>query len=104
MIDDILLEAEDKMDKAVTVAQEDFAAIRTGRANPAMFSKIVVDYYGAPTPLQQLASFAAPEARMMIVTPMTSRSSTRSSELSGTPTSGSTPPPTATSCGWRYPS
>ena len=70
MIDDTLLEAEDKMDKAVAVAQEDFAAIRTGRANPAMFNKITVDYYGTPTPLQQLASFAAPEARMMIVTPV----------------------------------
>lgn len=69
MIDDTLLEAEDKMDKAVAVASEDFAAIRTGRANPAMFNKITVDYYGTQTPLQQLASFAAPEARMMIVTP-----------------------------------
>lgn len=69
MIDDTLLEAEDKMDKAVAVAQEDFAAIRTGRPNPAMFAKITVDYYGTPTPVQQLASFASPEARMMIVTP-----------------------------------
>lgn len=69
MIDDTLLTAEDKMDKAITVAQEDFATIRTGRANPAMFNKITVDYYGSPTPLLQLASFAAPEARMMIVTP-----------------------------------
>ena len=69
MIDDILLEAEDKMEKAIAVAREEFQAIRTGRANPAMFNKIVIDYYGAPTPLNQLASFAAPEARMMIVTP-----------------------------------
>lgn len=69
MIDDTLLEAEDKMDKAVGVAQEEFAAIRTGRPNPAMFSKIVVDYYGTPTPVQQLASFASPEAMMMIITP-----------------------------------
>lgn len=69
MIDDTLLEAEEKMDKAVEVAKEDFAAIRTGRANPAMFSKIMVDYYGAPTPLQQLASFQTPEARVVIVNP-----------------------------------
>lgn len=69
MIDETLLEAEEKMDKAVQVAKEDFAAIRTGRANPAMFSKIMVDYYGAPTPLQQLASFAIPEARVVIITP-----------------------------------
>jgi len=69
VIDDTLLEAEEKMEKAVEVAKEDFAAIRTGRANPAMFSKIMVDYYGSPTPLQQLASFQAPEARMVIVSP-----------------------------------
>ncbi|MCB7137693.1 ribosome recycling factor [Cellulosimicrobium marinum] len=69
MIDETLLEAEEKMDKAVEVAKEDFATIRTGRANPAMFSKITVDYYGAPTPLQQLASFQTPEARTIIVSP-----------------------------------
>jgi ribosome recycling factor len=69
MIDDTLLEAEDKMEKAVEVAKEDFAAIRTGRANPAMFAKIVVDYYGAMTPVNQLASFTTPEARMVIVSP-----------------------------------
>jgi len=69
VIDETLLEAEEKMEKAVEVAKEDFAAIRTGRANPAMFSKIMVDYYGAPTPLQQLASFQIPEARTVIITP-----------------------------------
>ncbi|MDQ1294819.1 MAG: ribosome recycling factor [Actinomycetota bacterium] len=69
MIEETLLSAGDKMDKAVEVAREDFAGIRTGRANPAMFSKIMVDYYGAPTPLQQLASFTTPEARTVIVTP-----------------------------------
>ena len=69
MIDDTLLEAEEKMEKAIEVAKEDFAAIRTGRANPAMFSKIMVDYYGSPTPLQQLASFQTPEARTVIVSP-----------------------------------
>lgn len=69
MIDDKLLEAEEKMEKAVEVAKEDFAAIRTGRAHPAMFSKVMVDYYGAPTPLNQLASFHIPEPRMVLVTP-----------------------------------
>lgn len=69
MIDEILLEAEEKMDKAVEVAKEDFATIRTGRANAAMFSKIVVDYYGAPTPLQQLASFNVTEARTILISP-----------------------------------
>jgi ribosome recycling factor len=69
VIDETLFEAEEKMEKAVDVAKEDFAAIRTGRANPAMFSKILVDYYGALTPLQQLASFQTPEARTVIVSP-----------------------------------
>ncbi len=69
MIDDTLLEAEEKMEKAVLVAKEDFGAIRTGRAHPAMFAKIMVDYYGAMTPVNQLASFQAPEPRMAIVTP-----------------------------------
>ncbi len=69
MIDDTLLEAEEKMEKAVDVAKEDFAAIRTGRANPAMFSKIMVEYYGSPTPLQQLASFQIPEARTVVISP-----------------------------------
>ena len=69
MIDETLLEAEEKMDKAVEVAKEDFGAIRTGRANPAMFTKLMVDYYGSPTPLQQLASFATPEARTIVISP-----------------------------------
>lgn len=69
MIDDALLDAEEKMEKAVSVAKEDFGAIRTGRATPAMFSKIVVEYYGTITAINQLASFQVPEARMAIVTP-----------------------------------
>lgn len=69
MIDETLLEAEEKMDKAVAVAKEDFAAIRTGRAHPAMFNKIMVDYYGTPTPVNQVASFQVPEPRMAVVTP-----------------------------------
>jgi ribosome recycling factor len=69
VIDETLLEAEEKMDKAVEVAKDEFAAIRTGRANPAMFSKIMVDYYGSPTPLQQLASMQIPEARTVLITP-----------------------------------
>ncbi len=69
MIEETLLEAEEKMEKAVAVAKDDFAAIRTGRAHPAMFAKIVADYYGALTPINQLASFAVPEPRMAIVTP-----------------------------------
>ncbi|MFY9331548.1 MAG: ribosome recycling factor [Candidatus Nanopelagicales bacterium] len=67
--DEILLEAEDKMDKAISVARDDFATIRTGRANPSMFAKVMVDYYGAMTPINQLASFQTPEARMILVTP-----------------------------------
>jgi len=69
MIADTMREAEAKMTKAITVAKEDFSAIRTGRANPAMFNKILADYYGAPTPVNQLASFHSPEPSLMVVTP-----------------------------------
>lgn len=69
MIEESLLEAEEKMEKAVEVAREDLAGIRTGRAHAGMFSKIEVDYYGAPTPLQQLASFTIPDARTVLVNP-----------------------------------
>ncbi|GAA1970397.1 ribosome recycling factor [Isoptericola halotolerans] len=69
MIDDTLLEAEEKMDTAIEFAKEQFAGIRTGRANSGMFSSIEVDYYGAPTPLQQLASFNIPDARTVLITP-----------------------------------
>ncbi|HEY6592513.1 MAG TPA: ribosome recycling factor [Asanoa sp.] len=69
MIDDTLLEAEERMDGAVEHAKEEFAAIRTGRANAAMFSKILIDYYGSPTPLTQMASIGTPEPRMAIIKP-----------------------------------
>jgi ribosome recycling factor len=69
MIADTLREAEEKMGKALAVAKEDFASIRTGRANPAMFNKILADYYGSPTPVNQLASFHSPEPSLMVVTP-----------------------------------
>jgi len=64
-----LSDANSKMDKAVVVAKEDFASIRTGRASPALFNKIMVDYYGTYTALSQLASIQVPEARMAIVSP-----------------------------------
>jgi ribosome recycling factor len=69
VIEETLFEAEEKMESAVEHAKEEFAAIRTGRANAAMFSKIVVDYYGAPTPVPQMASIGVPEPRMVIVKP-----------------------------------
>ena len=69
MINQTLSEADSKMAKAVEVTREDFAAIRTGRANPSMFHKLTADYYGSPTPLQQLASFTAPEPRVIIISP-----------------------------------
>jgi ribosome recycling factor len=69
VIDDVLLEAEEKMEKAVAVAKEEFAVIRTGRAHPAMFAKITAEYYGTQTPVNQLASFHIPEPRMVIIQP-----------------------------------
>jgi len=69
VIDDTLLEAEEKMEKAVVVAKEEFGTIRTGRAHPSMFGKITAEYYGTQTPVNQLASFHIPEPRMVIVQP-----------------------------------
>ncbi|NBU30100.1 MAG: ribosome recycling factor [Actinobacteria bacterium] len=69
MIDTILTECTEKMDKAIAVAREDFGTIRAGRANTSLFSKLIADYYGTPTPILQMASFAVPEARMVIITP-----------------------------------
>lgn len=69
MISDVLGEAGDKMAKAVEVAKDDFATVRTGRANPALFQKLNVEYYGTPTPLAQLASLQQPEARTLLITP-----------------------------------
>jgi ribosome recycling factor len=69
VIDETLLDAEEKMEKAVSVAKEDLSSVRTGRATPSMFSRIVVEYYGAPTPLNQVAGVSIPEARMVIIKP-----------------------------------
>ena len=69
MINDTLKDAEEKMAKAIEVAREDFTTIRAGRASTAMFSKIVVEYYGTMTPIQQVASISTPEARMAVVSP-----------------------------------
>ena len=69
MIEETLFDAEEKMDKAVAVAKEEFAGIRTGRAHPAMFAKITAEYYGTQTPVNQLASFHIPEPRMVVIQP-----------------------------------
>ena len=68
-IDEVLLDAEDKMDKAITVAREDFATIRTGRATSAMFNKVMVNYYDTFTPVNQLAGIQIPEPRSVLITP-----------------------------------
>jgi ribosome recycling factor len=92
VISQTLKDADSKMGKAVEVTREDFAAIRTGRANPSMFHKLTADYYGSPTPLQQLASFTAPEPRVIIINPYDASSlsaiekSIRDSDLGVNPT------------------
>jgi ribosome recycling factor len=69
VIEETLFDAEEKMEKAVSVARDDLASIRTGRANPGMFSRINIEYYGAMTPITQLSSINVPEARMVIIKP-----------------------------------
>jgi len=69
VINETLNEADQKMSKAVGVTREEFATIRAGRANPSMFAKLVAEYYGTPTPIQQLASFTSQDARTILVAP-----------------------------------
>jgi len=69
MISEILATATEKMGKAVEAAKDDFATVRTGRANPQLFQKLLVDYYGTPTPVGQLGSIQNPEARTIVITP-----------------------------------
>jgi ribosome recycling factor len=96
VIDETLFEAEEKMDKAVGVLRDDLASIRTGRATPQMFAKIVVDYYGAMTPVNQLATLTVPEPRMAVLSPYDKSSlnaiekAIRDSDLGVNPTSDGT--------------
>jgi ribosome recycling factor len=69
VIEETLADTADKMDRTIEAAKEDFATIRTGRANPGLYAKVMVDYYGSLTPLQQLAQFATPDARTILITP-----------------------------------
>ena len=69
MIDETLFDAEEKMEKAVSVARDDLSSIRTGRANPGMFSRLTIDYYGSATPITQLSSINVPEARLVVLKP-----------------------------------
>jgi len=69
VIDETLFEAEEKMEKAIGVARDELGGIRTGRATPNAFARLLVDYYGAPTPIPQLASVNIPEARMAVIKP-----------------------------------
>jgi len=69
VIDETLLEAMDKMDKAVEHTQSQFSTVRTGRATPSLVERISVEYYGAPVPLQQIASISVPEARQLLIKP-----------------------------------
>jgi ribosome recycling factor len=93
VIDETLLDAEEKMEKAVAHSREEFSTIRTGRATPAMFAKIGADYYGAWTPLSQLASINIPEPRMAVISPFDKSAlnaiekSIRDSDLGVNPTS-----------------
>jgi ribosome recycling factor len=96
MIDEVLLDAEEKMEKAVSVARDDLATVRTGRANPGMFSRIAIDYYGATTPITQLSSINVPDARLVVIKPYDSgqlheiENAIRSSDLGVNPTNDGT--------------
>src|ERR1700745_1713001 len=92
MIDEVLFDAEEKMVKAVSVARDDMSRIPTGGANPGVFSRMVIDYYGASTPITQLASINVPEARLVVIKPYEANQlrniedAIRNSDLGGNPT------------------
>jgi ribosome recycling factor len=69
VIAELLDDAQERMTKSVEATRQEFGSVRTGRASPSLLDRITVDYYGAPTPLRQLATVSAPEARMLTVTP-----------------------------------
>ena len=69
MTNELLADAKERMHKSVQATNGEFGSVRTGRASPALLDRIVVDYYGAPTPLKQLATINAPEARLLTVQP-----------------------------------
>lgn len=69
MVNEILRDAEERMDKAIESLEQDFRTLRTGRASPALLDRVRVDYYGSPTPVNQLASIGAPEARLLVIKP-----------------------------------
>jgi len=69
MIEEILMDAEDRMQKTIEVLRKDFASLRAGRANPAILDKVQVDYYGVPTPINQIANVTAPEPRLLVIQP-----------------------------------
>lgn len=69
MIDDILLESEERMTASVEHTREELVTIRTGRANPAMFNGVIAEFYGVPTPIPQMATISVPEPRMLIIKP-----------------------------------
>ena len=69
MIDDFLGDATQRMDKSVEATHEHFNSVRTGRATPALLDRITIDYYGTPTPLKNLATISAPEARLLTIQP-----------------------------------
>lgn len=68
-VDSALKAASEKMDKAIAVLKDELAGVRTGRATPALLQRVVVDYYGTPVPIQQLASFSVPEPRTLVISP-----------------------------------
>jgi len=69
MIADVLRDAESRMEKAIDALRRDLASVRTGRANPSLVERVTVDYYGTPTPLNQMAGISVPEARLLVIQP-----------------------------------
>ena len=99
MIEEILAEAGEKMEKTIEATKTEFAKVRTGRVNPAIFSGLTAEYYGAPTPLQQLVSFNVEDARTVKIVPF----DVTALAAIETPTWALTPATTAPQSAWSCP-
>ncbi len=95
---------EDKMKKSIDSVAADFASVRAGRANASVLDRILVDYYGSPTPIQQIAAISSPDARTLLISPWDGSALKLIEKAIRTPTWGSTPRTTARPCAWPSPS
>ena len=102
-VEELMLVLEEKLEKTESVLREEFANIRAGRANPHVLDKVLVDYYGTMSPINQVGNIAVSDAKCLVISPWDSSLLKNIKRPSSLPTSGSTPPTTARSSAWCSP-